>query len=92
VGDPQALRLSLALNGVTKQDASTSDMIYSVAELVMWASRTMTLEPGDVILTGSPEGVGFPRREFMRAGDVLRVALPPHLTFDVELYAKGAGR
>src|SRR5207244_4458951 len=59
LGDPQAAHLRLAVNGVTKQDASTSDMIYSVAELVTWASRTMTLEPGDVLLTGSPAGVGF---------------------------------
>jgi len=91
LGDPQAAHLRLAVNGVTKQDASTSDMIYSVAELIAWASRLMTLEPGDVILTGSPEGVGFPRREFLKPGDVMRVELAPHLSFEVEVLLKGAG-
>jgi 2-keto-4-pentenoate hydratase/2-oxohepta-3-ene-1,7-dioic acid hydratase in catechol pathway len=88
--DPQDAHLRLDVNGVTKQDARTSDMIYSVAELVAWASRLMTLEPGDVLLTGSPEGVGFPRREFLKAGDVMRAALEPLGAFEVELYAKAA--
>ena len=88
VPDPQNVRLRLALNGVTKQDASTSDMIYSVAELVHWASKLTTLEPGDVLLTGSPEGVGFPKKEFMKAGDAMRVELEHLGGFDVELFAK----
>lgn len=92
LGDPQAARLKLAVNGVTKQDASTDDMIYSVAELVAWASRLMTLEPGDILLTGSPAGVGFPRREFLKAGDIMRVELAPYLAFDVELFARTGGR
>lgn len=92
LGDPQAARLRLSVNGVTKQDASTDDMIYSVAELVSWASRQMTLEPGDLLLTGSPEGVGFPRREFLKAGDVMRVELPPHLSFDAEVFAADGGQ
>ena len=82
---PTDAHLRLAVNGVTKQDASTADMIYSVAELVTWASRRMTLEPGDLLLTGSPEGVGFPRREFLARGDVMHVELVPHLAFDVEV-------
>lgn len=88
-GDPQAARLRLAVNGVTKQDASTDDMVYPVAELVAWASRQTSLEPGDLLLTGSPEGVGYPRREFLKAGDVMRVELPPHLAFEVEVFAAG---
>jgi 2-keto-4-pentenoate hydratase/2-oxohepta-3-ene-1,7-dioic acid hydratase in catechol pathway len=91
VGDPQDLALRLAVNGVTKQDARTSDMIFSVAELVAWASKTMTLEPGDLLLTGSPEGVGMPRREFLRAGDVIKVELPPLPAFEVEVFAAEAG-
>jgi 2-keto-4-pentenoate hydratase/2-oxohepta-3-ene-1,7-dioic acid hydratase in catechol pathway len=87
--DPQATRLRLAVNGVTKQDASTGDMIYSVAELVAWASRITTLAPGDLVLTGSPEGVGFPRREFLRAGDTIRAELDPLLAFEVEVYPRG---
>lgn len=86
--DPQDVRLQLAVNGVTRQDGRTSDMIYSVAELIAWASRLMTLDPGDVLLTGSPDGVGFPRREFMKAGDVLRVQLDGLGAFDVELFAR----
>jgi 2-keto-4-pentenoate hydratase/2-oxohepta-3-ene-1,7-dioic acid hydratase in catechol pathway len=88
--DPQAGRLSLAVNGVTKQDASTDDMIYTVAELIAWASALVTLEPGDVLLTGSPAGVGFPRREFLRAGDTMRAELAPALRCDVELFAAEA--
>ncbi len=88
VSDPQNVKLRLALNGVTKQDASTSDMIYSVAELVHWASKLTTLEPGDVLLTGSPEGVGFPKKEFMKAGDTMRVELEHLGGFDVELFDK----
>jgi 2-keto-4-pentenoate hydratase/2-oxohepta-3-ene-1,7-dioic acid hydratase in catechol pathway len=90
VPDPQNLRLRLALNGVTKQDASTSDMIYSVAELVHWASKLTSLEPGDVLLTGSPEGVGFPKKDFMKAGDVMRVELEHLGGFDVELFEKSS--
>lgn len=90
VPDPQAVRLRLAVNGAIKQDASTSDMIYSVAELIAWASRLVTLEPGDVLLTGSPEGVGFPRREFLHIGDTIRTELDLLGGFDVALVARGA--
>ncbi|HEY4238361.1 MAG TPA: fumarylacetoacetate hydrolase family protein [Kofleriaceae bacterium] len=83
--DPQATRLRLSVNGVTKQDASTSDMIYSVAELVSWASKLCELEPGDVLLTGSPEGVGMPRREFLQIGDTMRAELEPLGSFDVQV-------
>jgi 2-keto-4-pentenoate hydratase/2-oxohepta-3-ene-1,7-dioic acid hydratase in catechol pathway len=86
--DPQATRIRLAVNGVTKQDASTSDMIYGVAELISWASKIATLEPGDVILTGSPEGVGFPKREFLKVGDRIRSELDPLLAFDCEVACK----
>ncbi|HEX4422015.1 MAG TPA: fumarylacetoacetate hydrolase family protein [Kofleriaceae bacterium] len=85
LGDPQAAKLRLAVNGAVKQDASTGDMIYSVAELIAWASQLMTLEPGDLLLTGSPEGVGFPRREFLRVGDVMTVELVGHLSFTSEV-------
>jgi 2-keto-4-pentenoate hydratase/2-oxohepta-3-ene-1,7-dioic acid hydratase in catechol pathway len=87
LGDPQTAHLRLAVNGVMKQDASTSDMIYSTAELISWASRMMTLEPGDFLLTGSPDGVGFPRREFLKVGDVMTVELAPHLSFTSEVCA-----
>ena len=88
VPDPQKLRLRLALNGVTKQDDSTSDMIYGVAELIAWASKLTTLDEGDLLLTGSPAGVGMPRKEFMRAGDVMTVELEGLAPFDVEVFAR----
>jgi 2-keto-4-pentenoate hydratase/2-oxohepta-3-ene-1,7-dioic acid hydratase in catechol pathway len=69
VGDPQALELRLWVNGELKQAATTADMIDGVAALVAAASRLMTLEPGDVIATGTPAGVGVPRGEFLRPGD-----------------------
>ncbi|MDG4821406.1 fumarylacetoacetate hydrolase family protein [Asanoa sp. WMMD1127] len=75
VPDPQALSIHLDVNGVTKQSGSTKDMIFSVAELVAHASRLMTLEPGDVILTGTPSGVGAATGEFLTAGDVMTVVV-----------------
>lgn len=69
VPDPQSLRLRLTVNGVTKQDQSTSDMVVPVDRLVAAASRLVTLEPGDVILTGTPAGVGLARGEFLAPGD-----------------------
>ena len=58
VGDPQALILRLRRNGVTQQEASTEDMIFSVAELVAYCSQIFTLTPGDLLYTGTPSGVG----------------------------------
>ncbi|MCA0960731.1 fumarylacetoacetate hydrolase family protein [Salipiger bermudensis] len=77
VPDPQALRLSLALNGETVQDSDTSDMIFGVAEIVSYMSRFMALVPGDLIATGTPSGVGLgmtPPR-FLRAGDVMELSV-----------------
>jgi 2-keto-4-pentenoate hydratase/2-oxohepta-3-ene-1,7-dioic acid hydratase in catechol pathway len=58
VGDPQALTLRLRRNGATQQEASTEDMIFSVAELVAYCSQIFTLTPGDLLYTGTPSGVG----------------------------------
>lgn len=71
VPDPQALKISLTVNGETKQDSHTSRMIFPVRALVEHLSDFMTLEPGDVIATGSPAGVGFGMkpRQFLRSGD-----------------------
>lgn len=73
VPDPQALRLSLDLNGTTLQDSSTADMIFSVAEIVSYMSRFFALLPGDIVSTGTPSGVGMgmkPQR-FLKPGDVM---------------------
>jgi 2-keto-4-pentenoate hydratase/2-oxohepta-3-ene-1,7-dioic acid hydratase in catechol pathway len=67
--DPQALRLSLTVNDAPRQDDTTADMIFSIAEQISIASRIMTLDPGDVILTGTPAGVGAPKGTFLSVGD-----------------------
>ena len=73
VPDPQSLRLRCLVNGVVKQDANTRDMIYPVDAVIEWLSRGMTLLPGALIATGTPEGVGFARKppEFLKPGDLL---------------------
>jgi len=72
-GDPQQKRLRTRLNGISKQDASTSDMIFPVDSIVEWLSKGMTIEAGDIIATGTPEGVGLGRTppEYMKDGDVV---------------------
>ena len=76
-GDPQAKRISCRVNGVTKQDASTADMIFPVATIIEWLSKGLTLEPGDIIATGTPEGVGMGRtpQEFLQDGDVVETEI-----------------
>jgi 2-keto-4-pentenoate hydratase/2-oxohepta-3-ene-1,7-dioic acid hydratase in catechol pathway len=73
VPDPQALPLRLIVNGELKQDATTADMIYPVDEVIRWLSIGMTLLPGMLIATGTPEGVGFARQppEFLKPGDLM---------------------
>ncbi|MFV0491227.1 MAG: fumarylacetoacetate hydrolase family protein [Pseudorhodobacter sp.] len=71
IADPQALRLTLDVNGTRKQDDTTGDMIFSIAEQISIASRIMQLDPGDVVLTGTPAGVGVPKGEFLKPGDQL---------------------
>jgi 2-keto-4-pentenoate hydratase/2-oxohepta-3-ene-1,7-dioic acid hydratase in catechol pathway len=72
-GDPQSKQLQLRVNGVTKQDASTSKMIFPVDVIIEWLSKGLTIEAGDIIATGTPEGVGMGRtpQEFLVDGDVL---------------------
>ncbi len=67
--EPQNTRLRLAVNGKPKQDDSTADMIFSIAEQIAIASRIMTLDPGDVLLTGTPAGVGVPKGTFLAVDD-----------------------
>ncbi|SIS74472.1 2-keto-4-pentenoate hydratase/2-oxohepta-3-ene-1,7-dioic acid hydratase (catechol pathway) [Alicyclobacillus vulcanalis] len=71
VGDPQRLGLRLYLNGELRQNSSTSDMIFTVAQVIADLSRIMTLEPGDLIYTGTPEGVILGRAEkvWLKPGD-----------------------
>ncbi|MFB8773229.1 fumarylacetoacetate hydrolase family protein [Streptomyces broussonetiae] len=71
VADPDDLRVTLKLNGETMQDESTKDMIFKVARMVSYASRTARLLPGDVVLTGSPSGNGMHWGRLLRDGDVM---------------------
>jgi acylpyruvate hydrolase len=77
VPDPGSLRLRTWVNGDLRQDSSTSDLIFGCQELVEFISQTCSLEPGDLILTGTPSGVGMaldPPR-FLRSGDVIRIEI-----------------
>jgi len=71
IGDPYNLRISLSVNGETMQDSNTSDLIFNVEEQIAYLSSMITLEPGDVIATGTPPGVGMPRGIFLEPGDVV---------------------
>ena len=71
IPDPQTLHLRLAVNGEAMQDASTAEMIFTVREQIAYLSSLLTLEPGDVIATGTPTGVGMSRGIFLKPGDVM---------------------
>jgi 2-keto-4-pentenoate hydratase/2-oxohepta-3-ene-1,7-dioic acid hydratase in catechol pathway len=79
VGDPNQLQIRTWVNGELRQDSNTSDMIFACNELVSYISQHMTLDPGDIILTGTPEGVifGYPKekRVWLKDGDVLTVEI-----------------
>ncbi|HEX7688704.1 MAG TPA: fumarylacetoacetate hydrolase family protein [Burkholderiaceae bacterium] len=77
VPDPQALALWLDVGGERMQDGSTGKMVFGVAAIVAYVSRFMTLEPGDLIATGTPAGVGMGRKppRFLRPGDTLRLGI-----------------
>ena len=73
--DPQTLRLQLKVNGETQQDSHTSKMIFGVAEVIEFISGFVTLEPGDLISTGTAAGVGSPRKKFLRHGDTVEAEI-----------------
>lgn len=75
IADPHDLQLRVWVNDVLKQDARTSDLIADIWQLVAAASALVTLEPGDVITTGTPAGVGHPRGEYLRPGDVVSIEI-----------------
>ena len=78
IPDPQQLGLKLSVNGELRQDSSTADMIFGVAEIVSYLSQFMTLLPGDVIVTGTPQGVGmgFKPPKYLQHGDVVELFSP----------------
>lgn len=69
IPDPQAFTIECRVNGELRQSQSTAAMAFSVADLVVELSRGMTLVPGDIVLTGTPEGVGYPQERWLRPGD-----------------------
>lgn len=75
VPDPQKLRYKLRVNGELRQETGTDDMIWSVRQIVSHLSRGTTLRAGTVIMTGTPAGVGFFQKKFLRNGDVVSVEL-----------------
>ena len=77
VPDPHALRICLRLNGQTMQDSNTKQMIFGVEDLLAYISQVVTLEPGDLIYTGTPPGVGVARKPpvYMKDGDVAEVEI-----------------
>jgi 2-keto-4-pentenoate hydratase/2-oxohepta-3-ene-1,7-dioic acid hydratase in catechol pathway len=77
VPDPQSLRITTRVNGVTKQDSNTKHMVFPVARIIAEISAGLTLHPGDVIITGTPEGVGMGRKppEWLNPGDVVELEI-----------------
>ena len=77
IPDPHTLRITLTLNGAVMQDSNTSQLIFRVPQLIEFITRSITLEPGDVIATGTPPGVGFARKPpvFLKSGDVVEVGI-----------------
>jgi len=77
VPNPQALGMELSVNGEIRQKSNTQDMIFSVAEIVSYLSQFMTLLPGDIVITGTPAGVGLGMKppQFLKKGDVVRLQI-----------------
>jgi 2-keto-4-pentenoate hydratase/2-oxohepta-3-ene-1,7-dioic acid hydratase in catechol pathway len=77
IPDPQSLAMRLAVNGAVKQEDTTAHMLFDVAAIIAEISRILTLEPGDIIATGTPAGVGFARTppEFLQPGDLMETTL-----------------
>ncbi|MGB8226192.1 MAG: fumarylacetoacetate hydrolase family protein [Sedimentisphaerales bacterium] len=75
IENPQNLQMTLKANGETRQNANTADMIFNVYEIVSFLSYMMTLEPGDIIATGTPEGVAMATGNFLKAGDKIECTI-----------------
>jgi 2-keto-4-pentenoate hydratase/2-oxohepta-3-ene-1,7-dioic acid hydratase in catechol pathway len=75
IGDPQSLDLRLWVNGELRQDADTGQMIFGVAELIEWITEFVTLDPGDIIATGTPAGVGNTTGTYLQAGDLIEAEI-----------------
>lgn len=89
IPDPQDLRMRLWVNGELKQDASTAGMVFDLREQLVALSRIMTLEPGDVVLTGTPAGVGAPKGTFLAVGDTVSAEIEHIGRLEVEIGEPG---
>ena len=75
VPDPENLAIRLSVNGAMKQESNTGQMVHAIREQIAYLSRHVELQPGDVIATGTPAGVGMPKGEFLKAGDEVVVEI-----------------
>jgi len=75
IDDPLRLRMTLSVNGEIRQDHVTDDMIYDVYDQIAYLTQVMTLLPGDILATGTPQGIGAPTGRFLRVGDVVRAEI-----------------
>ena len=93
VGDPQQLAIQCRVNGEVRQDSNTNEMIFKIPELIAFISKTCTILPGDILSTGTPDGVGVFRKPpvFLKAGDVVEVEIEKLGTLrnPVVAYAEG---
>ena len=92
VADPNDLSIKLWVNGVLKQDSNTGRMVHNIQEQIAYLSRHVTLQPGDVIATGTPAGVGMPRGEFLKAGDEVKIEIAGCGTLVNAMIADGTQR
>ncbi|MBN9085201.1 MAG: 5-oxopent-3-ene-1,2,5-tricarboxylate decarboxylase [Rhizobiales bacterium 62-17] len=90
IPDPQNIQLKLSVNNQTMQDGNTNEMIFTLAEQIAYLSRMLTLQPGDMIATGTPTGVGMGRNMFLKPGDTVSAEIPAigTLTNPVELLVR----
>jgi len=75
IADPTAMSIKLWVNDELKQDSNTGQLIHDFVEILVYLSSRVTLQPGDVIMTGTPAGVGFPRGTFLKSGDKIRIEI-----------------
>ena len=75
VKNERDMKILLDINGVVKQDSNSGNMIFNINEQIADISKNITLHPGDVILTGTPSGVGAERGEFLKKGDVIKIRI-----------------
>lgn len=75
IGDPLNLQMTLSVNGEVRQSADTSDMIYDIYDQIAYLSQVMTLQPGDILATGTPSGIGAPTQNWLVPGDVVRAEI-----------------